>query len=86
MEDAAANQRAIIWFMWKEGEKTSNILRRLQEVFGDLALSKAQVYEWVSHFKDGGETLKDDPRTGQPTSAITSDMIRLVENCVLEDR
>lgn len=86
MEEASENQRSIIWFLWKEDQKTSVILQRLQAVFGDNALSKSQVYEWVSRFKEGSASLKDKERPGRPRTSITPDNVRIVEKCVMEDR
>ena len=37
MEDSVKSQRIIIFFLWKEGSKGSEIARRLQAVFGDSA-------------------------------------------------
>lgn len=70
MEEAANSQRAIIFFLFKKGFRGAQILRDLQEVFGDKALSKARVYCWLDRFKEGRESLEDDPRSGRPATAV----------------
>lgn len=86
MEDAVKSQRAIIFFLWKEGVKSSDIVMRLQGVFGDSAESKSTVYRWVDRFKAGRTSLEDDPRSGRPSSSVTETNIASVENLLMEDR
>ena len=86
MEDAVSQQRAIIFFLWKEGNASSNIAERLSIVFGDKALKRTTVYEWVSRFKDGRSSLEDNPRPGRPVSSCTHENITKVKDCILQDR
>ena len=44
MEDAAKSQRAINFFLWKNGVKTSEIVSRLQGVFGESTEFLMRVY------------------------------------------
>jgi transposase len=41
----------------------------LRTAFSDDCLSQAVVYQWVKQFKEGRESLKDDPRPGRPSTA-----------------
>lgn len=86
MEDAEKSQRAIIFFLWKEGVKSSEIVQRLQAVFGDAAESKSTVYRWIDRFKNGRTTLKDDQRIGRPKTTVTEKNIAAVEKLVTGDR
>lgn len=86
MEESAKCQRAIIFFLWKEGAKSAEIVRRLEAVFGSAADSQATVYRWVNRFRDGRESLEDDPRSGCPATSVYDATVRLVEDIVLEDR
>lgn len=86
MEHAVSQQRAIIFFLWKEGTSSSNIAERLAAVFGDEALKRSTVYEWVARFKGGRTSLEDDPRPGRPVSSLTNDNVAKVKDCVLQDR
>jgi histone-lysine N-methyltransferase SETMAR len=86
MEEAANSQRAIIFFLWKKGRKNSEIVADLLEVFGTLAATKATVQKWVSRFKDGRESLEDDPRSGRPTTSVSDENVGRVEELVELDR
>jgi len=86
MEDAAKSQRAIIFFLWKEGVKTSEIISRLQGVFGESAESKSTVYRWINRFKTGRTSLEDDPRSGRPSTSVNERNITAVEDLLKEDR
>lgn len=86
MEDAINSQRAIIFFLWKEGAKSSDIARRLEAVFGESSLSKMTVSRWVKRFKEGRATLEDDQRSGRPATAVNPATIKQVEDLILKDR
>ena len=45
MDEAAKSQRAIIFFLWKEGAKPIEIAERLKNVFGDSAIKERAVYK-----------------------------------------
>ncbi len=70
MNDAVKSQRAIIFFLWKEGVQAADIVRRLNGVFGESAESKSTAYRWMKLFTEGRESLEDDPRSGRPSTAI----------------
>ncbi len=86
MEDAEKSQRAIVFFLWKEGVNPAEIVRRLAAVFGVRADSKSTVYRWIERFKEGRQSLEDDPRSGRPAISVNREKIQLVENVVMEDR
>ena len=71
MEDTVKQQRAIIFFLHKKGLSGAAILQDLQ----DRAVSKANVYNWIEHFKSGRESLEDYSRTGRPTTSTTHEII-----------
>jgi [histone H3]-lysine36 N-dimethyltransferase SETMAR len=86
MSKPSDQQRSIIFFLWKEGTKAADISRRLGVVFGDIALKETAVKKWVTRFKDGQETVEDDPRPGRPCTAVTRQSIEAVEKAVMADR
>lgn len=86
MEDAVKNQRAIIFFLWKEGSSGSNITQRLKDVFGESALNKTAVYKWLQRFNTGRESLEDDPRSGRPSTSVTAENVETVEELIEKDR
>ena len=85
MEDAAKSQRAI-FFLWKEGTKTSEIVQRLHAVFGENAESKSTVYLWVKKFEAGKSDLEDKHRSGRPVTQSKDEVIAAVEAEVMKDR
>ena len=86
MEHAISQQRAIVFFLWKEGCSPSNIFKRLTAVFEAQALKRSTVYEWVAKFKDGRTSLEDKPRPGRPLSSFTPENVVKVKACIMEDR
>ena len=46
-------QRAVVRFLWSEGSSGTKIHQRLLAQYGDNALSKTTVYEWIEKFKTG---------------------------------
>jgi [histone H3]-lysine36 N-dimethyltransferase SETMAR len=86
MESAIQHQRDIIFFLWKEGVPGAQIEERLTGVFGEAALGKRAVYQWIQRFKDGRTTTDDDDRSGRPCSSATAENIQAVEELILQDR
>jgi histone-lysine N-methyltransferase SETMAR len=85
MDNAVQCQREIIFFLHKEGANGSDICRRLQAVFGDRALQKTMVYEWIHRFDSGVSTTADEPRKGRPTTSTGVDNVRKVESLLRQD-
>jgi hypothetical protein len=46
-------QRSVIGFMWEEGVPGSQIHQHMCAQYGDNALSRRVVYEWIEMFKNG---------------------------------
>jgi [histone H3]-lysine36 N-dimethyltransferase SETMAR len=86
MEDAVQHQRAIIFFLHQKGLSGATILQDLHEVFGDRALSKASVYNWIQDFKSGRESLEDYSRTGRPTTSKSQENINRALDLLHGDR
>ena len=51
-------QRAVVRFLWSEGSSGTKIHQRLLAQYGDNALSKTTVYEWIEKFKTGRTSVK----------------------------
>lgn len=86
MENLDNRQRAIIWYLWKKGKKAAEIARELSEVFEDYALSYVTVTRWVNRFREGDESLKDQPRSGRPSTSTTETNLARVRTLVNENR
>jgi transposase len=63
--------------MCKLGKSVSNTLSAQQQVYGETALKKSAVYDWISWFKNGQET-EDDQCSGRPSTTRTEEMIEIV--------
>ena len=62
-------QRAHIKIRSLLKDSNRNILNDLVEVCGDQALAYSTVRRWAQLFREGRESVKDEPRTGRPKSA-----------------
>ena len=58
----------------------------LQEPFKEQALSRAQVFEWFSHFKKRDLSIEDQPRSGHPSSSRNDENITKIREKLNEDR
>jgi transposase len=43
----------------------------LVQVYGDNAMKKTAVYEWVTRFSEGRESAIDEERSGRPATSRT---------------
>lgn len=80
------SQRAIVYFLWKEGSSGAEIVRRLHHVFGDDALGRTTVFKWIERFKTGRQSLEDNERTGRPKATDDGEKAKIIEEVVLGDR
>ena len=63
------------------GTKTVELI---QKAYGGAVSSRTTIFEWHKRFREGRESVKDDERSGRPTSR-TDDNIAAVDNMVKED-
>lgn len=77
--------RAVVKFLTKQGKTPQTILQEMLAVYGDSAPGKTMIYKWHGLFKQGRESIEDDPRPGRPIEATTPEIIEKVEKLVLED-
>lgn len=77
--------RVYIKFRSLLGISAAKIHRELSSVPGCLPPAERTVADWAARFRAGRQSLKDDPRSGRPTTVVTSEMINLVEEVVVED-
>jgi transposase len=61
--------RGVIRFLFAEGVKPVEIIRRMQAEYGDNCLSRSKIYEWTDHFKKGGTSVCDEERSGRPSAS-----------------
>jgi len=67
------------------GISAQDIFKELKACISDRAPEIRTIYKWIKYFKAGGESLKDQRRSGRPKTAITQANIRRVKILVEEN-
>ncbi|XP_043285125.1 histone-lysine N-methyltransferase SETMAR-like [Venturia canescens] len=75
-------QRAAIKCCFKLGKSGSETYQMLKTAYGEDCLSRSKVFEWYGRFKNGRESLEDDPREGRPSTSTTDDNVERVRTLV----
>jgi hypothetical protein len=65
-------QRINIKFCVMIGKSASETLALLTVGYDEYAMKNSSVVEWHRRFKEGGENVKDDSRSGQPKTERTN--------------
>ncbi|KAJ8943649.1 hypothetical protein NQ318_005651 [Aromia moschata] len=73
-------------FLVTLGKTFTEAYAMLKEVCGNECLSRIRVFEWFKQFKEGRETIEDDPRTGRPSTSKTDENIEKIGKLIREDR
>ena len=76
-------QRAVVRFLWSEGSSGTKIHQRLLAQYGDNALSKTTVYEWIEKFKTGRTSLKHAEGAGRPSTSTSEEKIEQAQQMIL---
>ena len=66
-------QRGVVRFLWAEGVKPVEILRRMLAEYGQSTMSQRKVYECVEKFKSGRTRVTDEDHSGRPSTSRTQD-------------
>jgi len=66
MEAQNIAQRYSIFFCIKLGDSATTIYGKLQQAFGDDAVSRAQVFRWHKMFSEGRTIVEDEQRSRRP--------------------
>ena len=77
-------QRAVVRFLWSEGSSGTKIHQRLLAQYGDNALSKTTVYEWIEKFKTGRTSVKHAEGAGRPSTSTSEEKIEQAQQMILE--
>ena len=70
--------RAVIKFLQKKGLNAREIFKELHGVYGELSPSERTVERWSTAFRQGQDSLEDDPRCGASSTSVNEDIVRLV--------
>ena len=79
------NLRAYVFIEFKRGQTATEIYQQLCEAGIDPTPSRTTVFEWFRRFKEGRDSLSDNPRSGRPISLTTETMIGKVKSLIDED-
>ena len=66
----------MIFYNFKNGLNLAQSLERLTQAFGDLAPSRATVFNWFAEFKRGKTSFEDEERSERPLTVVTEDKHR----------
>jgi hypothetical protein len=79
--------RGVIRFLFAEGVKPVENIRRMKAQYGDNSLSSSKICEWIDHFKKGRTSVCHEDRSGRPSAASrTENNIQAVGRTVRENR
>jgi len=86
MLSATVEQCVNIKFLTKLGKSATETYNLLTEVYGDQCLSRMHVFEWFKKFKEGRKYVRDNPKSGRPSTAKTQENVEKVARIVRGDR
>ncbi len=76
-----------IRFCWKAGfNATKTFVEKIQKMYGESAIHRATVFCWYKAFSEGRESIRDDQRSGRPTTTRTRKNTARVADILKEDR
>ena len=81
----SVEQRIIIRFLTKESCKPSEICSRLKRQFGEKTLANVSVYKRSSAFKEGRETVENEPHERRPRISLTGENSDRVDALIWEN-
>ncbi|XP_067931017.1 protein GVQW3-like [Watersipora subatra] len=85
MSDSRVKQRCAIKFCVKLRHSATETYSKIQQAYGDTALSRAQVFRWLKAFSDGRNSAKDDIRPGRPSSVHNDANVERIKELVCSD-
>jgi [histone H3]-lysine36 N-dimethyltransferase SETMAR len=78
--------RAVIKYLVKKGLQPRQIYDDMLLTLEDNAPSYSTVKKWAALFRFGRTSIEDDPRSGRPNEAVTSENVDKVHQLVMNDR
>ena len=81
-----SDQRSYIKIESLRGKNPTEIHNALREVCGDSAVDRSTVSRWSARFREGRESIEDNPRSGRPSTAtdytsqvIVNDILKRID-------
>ena len=75
-----------IKFCVRAGKSAVEMIELINKAYGSAAMSHGNVYRWYARFRDGREDVKDDARSGRPSTTRTDKNVESVRRLLTEDR
>ena len=75
MSELELEQRTNVKFLVELGNNRNQIREMLVQVYGDNAMKKTAVYQWLTRFSEGRGSVTDEERSGRPTTSRTEENI-----------
>jgi ribosomal protein L16 Arg81 hydroxylase len=79
-------QRYCIKFCQKRGDTQVKTIHKIQQAFGDDAMSNSRIKEWFSRFKDGRTSVDSELQPARPSTSQNDNVIDQVQTLILQDR
>ena len=79
-------QCAVVQFLWSEGSLGAEIHKRLLAKYGDNALSKRTIHEWIEKIKTGWTSVKHAEAAGHPSTSTSEEKTVQVQQIILANR
>jgi len=84
--DVKMEQRANIKFCLKLGKPGAETFEMIRHAYGNESMSCVRCFEWHAHFKKGRTSLKDNKRSGQPSTSSKPKNVETIRRLGHEDR
>ena len=79
-------QRVCIKLCVKNIFNGAQTLEMLEKYFGNDTLTRSNVFRWYERFRSGRESVKDDERSGKPSTATTNEKINKIKGWMTVSR
>lgn len=78
-------QRVCIKFCVRNGISGAKTFRMLQKAFSENSMSRASVFHWHKLFKEGRESVEDEPHQRRPRTATDELHVNQIKEMVLQN-
>ncbi len=78
-------QRVAICFCWKADFNDTKTFEIIQKVYGESAVHHVTVFCWYNAFSEGRESIRNEQRSGRPTTPRTRENTARIADIFKED-